>query len=380
MPSTELRKPLLPSHFFVWFDPPDEAGDEVLHVLSERRSLRLKGRAFREFTRQVVPLLDGRHTLEEIQTATASVFRPEDLIECLEFLYAQGVLVDAEAEGARYLAPTGERMAPQLNLLHELAPGVDMQARLERATLAVIGLAGAGAATALALGAAGIGAVRCVDAMPIAASDVYLAPFLGLDAVGNGRAASVARMLQRAAPEVRATAIDAPLQSEADILSAIAGADLVVCCLDAGQSNLIFKLNRVCLASGTRWIACALSGLEIVVGPGIHPGRSACYMCYRMRAVACAGNPEQAFDHERRLDKRKQDDSGRRENLVFGANMAAGFVGTEVIKELTACAEPSLTGRLLTVRLTDLTIERHTVLRKPWCPACYPSRGDDDAH
>jgi len=373
MPISPLRKPLLPTHFSVWCDPPDAAGDEILHVVSERRSITLKGRAFREFTKGVVPLLDGRHTLEEIQAATADVFRPEDLAECLEFLRAQGVLDDGEAAGARYLESSGGRMAPQLNLLHELGPGLDLQDRLAKATVAIVGLGGAGAATALSLGAAGIGTVRCLDWLPIAETDVYFTPALGLDSVGQGRAAVVARMLNRAAPQVTAVAYDAPIDSEADVAAAIDGADFVVCCLDAGQSNLIFKLNRVCLAKEARWIACALAGPELVVGPGVHPGRSACYMCYRMRTVACAGNSEQAFSYERRLDKRKKDDGGVRENFVFSANLAAGFLGIEVVKELTGYAEPSLTGRLLTVRLTDTAIDRHTVLRKPWCPACFPN-------
>ena len=95
-----------------------------------------------------------------------------------------------------------------------------------------------------------------------------------------------------------------------------------------------------------------------------------------MRAVACAGNPEDAFAFEKYLDRRKRDESGRRENLVFGAGMAANLLGVEVVKELTGLAEPSLVGRILTIQLNDLAIEKHTVLRKPWCPACF---GDRDA-
>ena len=43
-----------------------------------------------------------------------------------------------------------------------------------------------------------------------------------------------------------------------------------------------------------------------------------------------------------------------------------------MIKELTGLAEPSLVGRILTVGLTDLAVQKHTILRKPWCPACFP--------
>jgi adenylyltransferase/sulfurtransferase len=115
-----LRYPLLPSHFSLWFDPPDEAGDEVLHIVSERRAIKLKGRAFREFTKEVVPLLDGRHTLEEIQARTQDVFRPEDLAECLEFLHGQGVLVDGE-QPARS-DDVSARLRPQLNFRMNLRP------------------------------------------------------------------------------------------------------------------------------------------------------------------------------------------------------------------------------------------------------------------
>src|SRR5262249_25434042 len=121
----------------------------------------------------------------------------------------------------------------------------------------------------------------------------------------------------------------------------------------------------------TRWISCSLGGAGVVVGPSIQPGDGPCYLCYRMRAVACAGNPENAFEYEKYLDRGKNDDSGHPENPVFGAGLASSLLGMEVTKELTRLAEPSLVGRILTIRMTDLNIERHTVLRKPWCPACF---------
>lgn len=363
-----MSKLLLPAHYSLWCDPPDEAGDEVLHIVSERRSLKLKGRAFREFVRTVVPLLDGRHTVEEIQAHVGDLFDAEDLAECLALLTDQGVIAETSSIAT---GPLAGRLAPQLNFFHEVAPGIDFQTRLATATVAVVGLGGAGATVALALGAAGIGTIRCIDPMTVAEADVYLNPALASGAIGRERAEAVAAIVRAAAEQVRVLPDARTLESEDDLRHAVDGADYVVSCLDAGQSNLQFKLNRVCLATGQRWIACALGGAEVTVGPAIHPGRSACYLCYRMRVVACAGNPEAAFAHERLLDRRKRDDSDRRENLVFGAGLAANVIGLEVVKELTGMAEPSLVGRLMTIRLTDLTTERHTVLRKPWCPACF---------
>jgi adenylyltransferase/sulfurtransferase len=360
-----LQRPLLPSHFAVWFEPPDESGDEVLHVVSQQRALKLKGFAFREFCERVVPLLDGQRSLEEIQASTADVFRPGDLADCLTLLARQGIVVEG-ADGV------DEMRTPQHNLFRELAPGADPQGRLAAATVALIGLGGAGQAVASALAAAGVGELRCFDELPVAPADVYYAPFLGQEAVGSGRAERAAALVRAAAPSVRVTASAEALTEEADVAAAIAGADYVACCLDAEQSNLIFKLNRACLAAGIPWISCALAGAEVVVGPAVAPGRSACYLCYRMRTVACAGDPQDAFAYERYLDRRRSDGSGRRENLVFAASIAGNLVGLEIMKALSGVAEPSLVGRLLTLRLTDLVSERHTVLRMPACPACSP--------
>jgi adenylyltransferase/sulfurtransferase len=373
MPTSRFLKPLLPSHYSIWFEPPDESGDEVLHLVSERRSLKLKGQSFREFHQLVIPLLDGRHTVTEIRTATAGQFQEDELIECLNFLGEQAVLVEGDGE----VSETA-RLAPQLNFLREMGLGSETQARLAAATVAVIGLGGTGAATALALAAAGVGTLRCIDSLPVAVTDVYRSPFLSLAQVGHPRAAAVVSAVAASAPEVFAAANESPLESEDDVRAAVAGADFVVCCLDAGQSNLIFKLNRVCLADGIRWIACSPSGAEVTIGPAIHPGESACYLCYRMRVVACAGNPEDAFAYEKYLDRRRHDDGDRRESLVFAIGIAANLLGLEVLKELTGLAEPSLVGRILTVKLTDLAIARHTVLRKPWCPACFPREEPPD--
>lgn len=372
---TSLRKPLLPTHYSVWFDPPDEAGDEVLHFISERRSLKLKGRSFREFHQYVIPMLNGRHSMEEIETATADLFPADELRDALGVLADQGIVIDVPADAVS--SGTAERMAPQLNLFHDLAPSVPIQDKLETATVAVLGLSGAGAATALSLASAGVGTIRCIDSLTVTPSDVYLSPFTGMLAIGAGRARTVSDLIRNAAPQVKVVADDRKLESEEDLRAAIEGADLVACCLDAGQSNLIYKLNRVCLATRTPWMACSLAGAEIVVGPAMHPGSGPCYLCYRMRAVACAGNPEDAFAYERFLDRARRDDSVRRENLVFGAGLAAGFMGMEIVKELTGLAEPSLVGRILTVRLTDLSVDKHLVLRKPWCPACWADAKSD---
>ncbi len=369
MSTLPFEKPRLPSNYYVWCDPPDASGDETLHFVCERRRLSLKGHSFRDFMQKVVPLLDGRHSLAEIEAEVADIFRPEDLEDCLRLLAEQNLLEGAD-HGLDESAAL--RMEPQLNLFHEMSgQTATMQKGLSQATVAVLGLGGAGAGTALSLAAAGVGTLYCIDALPIRESDVYFSPFFQLRDVGTSRAATVARLIERAAPQVKARVAEALIETEDDVEAAIDGAGFVVCCLDAGQSNLIFKLNRACLEHRIRWTSCTLSGSEVILGPTVHPFEGACYLCYRMRSVACAGNPEDAFAFERYLDRRRQDDSGRRENLVFGAGMGASLAGMEALKELTGLAEPSAAGKIAIFNLLGCSLSKHVVLRKPWCPDCF---------
>ena len=368
-----MQRPLLPSHYSIWFDPPDRDGDERLHVVSESRSITLKGYAFREFCELIVPLLDGRHSLAEITANTATTFEATDVEAMLDLLASHGVVVEAPDDGLA--AVVAQRIAPQRNLFAEIAPGEPLQRRVGSATVTVVGLGGAGPAAALALAASGVGTVRLADPQTVAPTDVYFSPFLGLDAVGSTRARRVSELIQAGAPQTKVILCDQPSEFDDDVRGVVADSDYVLSCLDAGQSNLMFKLNKACLADDIPTIFSALSGVEVIVGPAVRPGRGPCFMCYRMRSVASAGNPESAFAYERELDRRHRDDSDRRENLVFSAGIAGNLLASEVLKELSGLAAQSLIGRILILRLTDLSTERHTVLRKPGCPACFAGTG-----
>jgi adenylyltransferase/sulfurtransferase len=368
-----FHKPLIPSHFSFWYEPPDESGDEVLRIVSSRRSLKLKGSLFREFNRRLRPLLDGKHTMDEVFAETADIFSADDLSGALEMLAGQGVVVEgASPDVAQEVA---DRLMPQLNYFHEMTDGGrDLQLRLASAQVAVLGLGGAGAMTAVGLAAAGVGRLVCLDAGDLTPSDVYFSPIFGSGEVGAKRVERLKAHVRDSAPQVEVTALTGTIDSEDDIWRAIEGSDFVVSCLDEGMLNLAYKLNKVCLGHRMPWMCVGLEGAEIVVGPVFHPPHGPCYMCYRMRAVACAGNPEATFAVERHLDRAKTDLSHKREGLVFGAGIAGNMAGLEVVKMLTGASQPSLVGRLLTVSLQDLRAQKHTVLKKPMCPACMSAR------
>ena len=364
-----FSNPLMPSHFQAWCEPPDASGDEILRIVSAERSVTLKGHSFREFHRHVMPLLDGRRSFEEICAETADLFNRADLESALSILAAHNIVVEGNNR------PAGpQRLQPQLNYFHEVAGNADeAQRRHAAARVVVFGLGGAGASVMHALAAAGVGRVSGVDHCTVSAADTYLSPAFSLADVGRLRADALAARIGDTAPEVAANAVTAQPSTDEDVAAAIDGADLVISCLDAGMLNLAFKLNAACRASGVRWISGELSGTEVIAGPAFYAADGPCFMCYRMRLVACAGNPQARFAQERHCDKMKTDAGDTRERLVFGVGLLASLIGAEALNLLTGQADPALGGRLLSFNLTTLTMQKHVVLRKPGCPVCAGS-------
>ncbi len=365
-PSQRLR---IPSHYYVYCNPPDKAGDEVLHFVSSNRRVKLKGYSFREFVHYVVPLLDGRHTFEEIHAKVSDLFAQEDLSTCLELLSENSLLEDVSAWNLD--EATQERLRPQLNLFHDLSPRPwEIQQKLQKARVTVFGLTGPGVVAARSLVAAGLGSLRCVDDSTLGPSDLYFCPEFQPRDCGVLRCDALKRHLTLEATAAVVETITNRLTNDEMIEQAISESDFVLNCIDEGNISLVYKLNRACLRTKIPWISAASSGFEVMLGPTVYPGETACYLCYRMRAVACADDPEARFDFESFLDRRKSDDCGQKANLVFGSGIAGHLAGMEVLKALCIPELLATRGRIQIVDLRDFSSVTHVVLRKPWCPAC----------
>jgi adenylyltransferase/sulfurtransferase len=375
MSTLELRKPALLSHFYILCDPPDEKGDEVLHFISEKRRIKVKGHSFREFQRAVIPLLDGQHTVEEIVQQTKDVFAADDLVMALQLLADQGLIEEGEHDG--HLISDVNRIRPQLNYFHALgSEPVVAQARLESATVSILGAGAIGATAAVLLAPSHVGTLRIVDDARVSLTDTYLAPEFDLADVGSLRAEKLSSKIRALSHTVSCVVQTQKLETDSDVQAAIAGSDYILGAVDAGQSSLLYKLNRVCAAQKIPWIAATTSATEVIVGPTMKPQESACYLCYKMRAVACAENPEDEFAFQSFLDRRKHDDSGQRANLTCGTAIAGSVAALEIIKGIIPLGLVATLGHVIIFDLMSLSTTKHHVLRKPWCPVCFPKAVD----
>lgn len=363
-------KPRLREHYHIRYEPPDQNGEEGLVFTSEGKRLAVRGSAFREFLDLVVPLLDGRHTVREIEDRVAGTLEPGSLTESLELLVANGIVEDAEVVGLS--SDAGLRIGPHLAYLSEVdlepAPVLD---RLASARVSVVGTGAVGCVAATALAAAGVGHVRCIDGSTVAPADPYLAQLFGVSDVGRSRAEVTRDRIQAIGQGTRVEIVLGDPGSDGAMAGAVEGSDFVLGCLDPGLVADTHQLNRACLDQGITWCAASVSAFEGIVGPTVIPFETACFTCYEQRAIACRDDPVDALAD---LEERKQspaDESSRRENLAFGAGIIGQFLALQAYQSLTG-TRPATAGRIVTVDFRTSSTTSRLVLRKPWCPACFP--------
>ena len=138
----------------------------------------------REFRNEVLPLLDGRHTVAEIKSLVGGILSAAKVDAALGLLEEQRLLIaDFPGRGSALA-----RLAPQLNFFHELGlASHETQERLSRAKVSVLGLGGLGSLIAMGLASAGVGQLELVDDRPVRDSD-RLSPVFGSGDLGGSRA------------------------------------------------------------------------------------------------------------------------------------------------------------------------------------------------
>lgn len=336
-----MDRPKLLLHYYVQLQPGPRDEDTLL-FRSSRRTVKIQGKHLAGFVERVMPLLNGENTLAQIHDATASLFSYESLTSCLKLLADERLL----SESAGFLID--EVRQPQWNFCHEAGSNpFEVKQTLAASCVAVVGGSGPGREVAMRLRAAGVGEVRVVDVAPASRCDPYFSP-----------------------SETNLEARTIAIESDDDLARAIAGAHFAVCCTGPSLVSVAYRLNRVAAAAGMPWTSATMAGFEAIAGPTVFPGRTACYLCYRMRSVACTDAPAEQFAFEKMLDQSKTDDSGVRENLTFGAGIAGNMAALEAFYVLSGVSPPLLGGRIAAVDLLSLSTTKHTILRKPGCPVC----------
>ncbi|MDZ8107228.1 MAG: TOMM precursor leader peptide-binding protein [Nostoc sp. DedQUE12a] len=369
------RRLRLLEHVIVHVMPPDCHDEETMIFKTTRRTLAVKGQALHDLQKIVLPLLDGSRTIGEIRTAIGDKLTDSSLNQCLEFLMDNRLVEDfledtVDLDSRAYLLP-------QMGLYHELGfEQKDAQKYLTNARIAVFGLAGSGLVTAMNLASAGIGFLRLCDDACTVVSDSLMMSGSVFNQIGAFRGVDAARQIEAitslssANPgATRTEIVTDPLTNDETVNPLLDDVDLVVVATDAVSVNLAYRLNRLCLKMQRPLLPGGTAGVEGTIGPLVFSQDGPCYLCYRMRAMACAKLPEAELAIEQFLNRERRSQPRLQENLPIVQMLVGSYLALEAIKMLLGL--PIATdGKLLHLDLIGTKLTHNVVLKKPGCPHC----------
>ena len=361
-------------HVVINVMPADCSGEESMIFNTTRRTLRVQGQALHNVENIVLPLLDGSRTIGEIRNAIGEQLTASSLNQCLEFLM-DNRLVEESLENTDDL-DSRAYLLPQISLYHELGfDQKDARKNLANGRIAVFGLGGSGLIAAINLATAGIGFVRLCDDACILPADSLMMSGSGLNKIGTFRSVEAARQIESIGGITEAEIVTDGLNDDATINSLLEDVDLVIVATDAVSVNLAYRLNRLCLKMQRPLLPGGAAGVEGTVGPLVFSQDKPCYLCYRMRSMACSKFPEAELAVEQLLNRERRSQPRLRENLPIGQMLVGSYLALEAVKMMLGLAIAT-DGKLLHIDLLGTKLTHNVVLKKPGCPHCSAKIGN----
>lgn len=305
------HRPLLPDFWSVY-----AVGENDVELRSLGRSVRLSGLGVGSLLPDLLPALDGEHTLDEICAEIAGC--SAEVVERLVAQLAAGGMLVAGGRPGQSQA-SGSEFFESLQALACPGDVGYLTSRLE-------------------------GAAVCL---------------WGDDRISR----AIEWMLLDCRVATQRLPCDGDRPAATEAASDLVGcASLLVGCGASLRDVSLLRLNALSLATGTPWLPVISDAAELTLGPLIVPGRSACLVCLRVRAEALAPGPVRLIR------------VGSRPMLPAAVQVSAGVAVVEVLKALLGADMPTLEDKLIRIHLRTLAWTRADVLRLPRCPACASVR------
>lgn len=323
-------------------------------------TVELEGHSVITFTEQIMPLLDGNRTVEEV-AALAGDLDVEDLAGHLGNLAETGILTTSHVHARRTPAETlGELLRPA---------GFDTETVAERLTLqrvAIFGLESSGAELANQLAAAGIGEITLIDPGPLRTDD----PATYAPATFASRQEAVAARLNGMDYSGRIIASNAIELTREKVEAIVAEVDIVVAAFDRDFTAVAHWINKAAYEAGKVSAFVSVTGARAVVGPIVLRRETPCFMCYRMRDIATRDDYLAEMALEECRDRRRVFSNEREPTMPMLAPVAGGLLAAEIVKTVLAAGRLALAGRIIMIDGFDARFEEHTILAQPNCSVC----------
>lgn len=337
-------------------------GDQRFLLRSDFVAMELSGAAAVDLVDRVLRDFEQSRTADDI-VLLLSDYRPAGVRDQIDELVAQGVLT---------VTADSKSQEPFQLFLDEIGLGASVSLdRLAQQNVGIFGLEAHGAQLAVLLADAGIGGLTLVDPYPFDEVHRSLTLIHGAP-IGRLRQDVVADHVRR---DGESTVVVAPIRTEAAldrgaVADTVAACDIVIACWDRGMSACNHWVNEAAVASGVPALYSELRATSCFAGPFVFPQRSACYMCSRMRSLACEDDFASAMALEEHHDRERRPALGERPMLPILPSHLSTVLGLEVLRYLLRLNQPRLVDRVLELDALAFETTSHSVLVEPACPVC----------
>lgn len=249
----------------------------------------------REWMWHLVTAMDGTRTTDELVDAVRAS-DPDvtggQVGDAIAALRDGGFVEDADAEPPAELTRRDrERYARSVELYRwmDRSPRLnawEIQARLRRSAVLLVGVGGTGGGTAEGLVASGVGRLHCVDPDVVELSNLNRQVLYREDDLGRAKADVAVERLHGLNSDVEVSGERRRMTTDADVTALLAERryDLLVLCADE-PDGLRRDVNRVCWQAGVPWVDGGYNGPAVGVGVTV-PGAGACWECRHAAEVA----------------------------------------------------------------------------------------------
>jgi bacteriocin biosynthesis cyclodehydratase domain-containing protein len=311
--------------------------------------------------RRLLDALDGSRT----RAVLVQEFGDEAVRAVMTALSPWGVVEDA-ADDDRVEPEIRERFDRQLRYFSDVSPTQrpsECQKNLEEASVAVLGVGGLGAWSALSLACCGVGRMVLVDCDHVELSNLNRQVLYGEEDLGRLKVEVAAERLQALNARLDLEVLPHRLEAEQEISSIISGCTVVLDAVDWPAHYIEHWVNRACFAAGIPFISMSHSPPKARVGPFYVPGRTGCYSCQ-----------EVGYKRTFPLFDLMVEQLGATPSPSSVVGPACAHIGAHVALDLmhflTGIAPPSTLGSAYIYDLRTMDRERKAVVKEPGCEVC----------
>lgn len=233
----------------------------------------------------LVDALDARRSLAEVITEVTtqhSAVSRADVTRAVQLLLDHGFLEDADAP-RRISLVRRERYSRSMAFFDWIdrqprRNPEDIQMRLDRSRVLLVGVGGSGGAVAQTLVASGVGHLHCVDSDVVELSNLSRQVLYREDQIGEPKVDAAIAQLRALDSEVDITGEQRHIGSRDDLAELLSGGyDLLVFCADKPRAIARWA-NRACAAAGMPWVTGGYHG-PLATAQVHVPGHGACWEC-----------------------------------------------------------------------------------------------------